>query len=383
MEYQKVFDKIDELRETYYNVWEQVCDLESPTADKAGVDAVGRYFADAAEKYGWKVEYCRQAVSGDVVCITMNPDSDKKPLCISGHIDTVHPVGSFGPKPTRRDGEKIYGPGVTDCKGGVVAGLMAMDALHRCGFTGRPVQLLLQTDEEVSSRQSGKATIRYICEKAVEGIAFLNLESYSPGYTCTSRKGVATYTFTVTGKEGHASRCVTEGASAIADAAHKIIELEKLKDDEGITCSCGIVKGGTAANTIPGECVIVANFRFATAEQWDWLQNYIREVTETVHVPGCRCTYELMSVRPAMEETERNLALLEKVNAVFAQSGLPQLKGRMLRGGSDAADVTAYGGTCLDSLGTRGGGSHTIHEYAWLASLEEAAKRVAALAIGL
>lgn len=379
----EVFGKIDELNEAYLDIWEQVCDLESPTNHKEGVDAVGRFFAQMAEERGWKVEYCRQAVSGDVVCITMNADSPEKPLCISGHIDTVHPVGSFGPKPTRRDEEKIYGPGVTDCKGGVVAGFYAMDALQQCGYAGRPVQLLLQTDEEVSSRQSNKATIRYICEKAVEGIAFLNLESYSPGYTCTSRKGVASYRFRVEGKEGHASRCVTEGASAIADAAHKIIELEKLKDDEGITCSCGIVHGGTAANTIPGECVIVANFRFAAAEQWDWLQNYIREVTETVHVPGCRCTYELMSVRPAMERTERNLALLEKVNAIFTATGLPHLKGRMLRGGSDAADVTAYGGTCLDSLGTRGGGSHTAGEFAWLDSLAEAAKRIAAVALYL
>lgn len=383
MEYQKVFDKIDELRETYYNVWEQVCDLESPTTYKAGVDAVGRYFADAAAERGWKVEYCRQEVSGDVVCITMNPDSDKKPLCISGHIDTVHPVGSWGPKPTRRDGEKIYGPGVTDCKGGVVAGLMAMDALQQCGFTGRPVQLLLQTDEEVSSRQSGQATINYICEQALKGEGFLNLETYTAGRTCTSRKGVATYIFTVTGKEGHASRCVTEGASAVLDAAYKIIDMEKLKDDNGLTCSCGIVKGGTASNTIPGQCTIVANFRFATMEQWDWLQNYVRELSATAHVPGCTCTYELEGQRPAMEETERNMTFLARANTIFAQSGLPELKGWMLRGGSDAANVTAYGGTCLDSLGTRGGGSHTIHEYAWLASLEEAAKRVAALAIGL
>ena len=123
----EVFRKIDELEETYLNIWEQVCDIESPTRYKEGVDAVGKFFADMAVQRGWKVEYCRQEVSGDVVSITMNADSPEKPLCISGHIDTVHPVGSFGPKPTRRDAEKIYGPGVTDCKGGVVAGFLAMD----------------------------------------------------------------------------------------------------------------------------------------------------------------------------------------------------------------------------------------------------------------
>ena len=376
----EVFKKIEELNESYYDVWEQACNLESPTQDKASVDAVGSYFARMAEERGWKVEYCRQAVSGDVVNITLNPDSPEKPLIISGHIDTVHPVGSWGSPAVRRDAEKIYGPGVTDCKGGVVAGFMAMDALWRCGFDKRPVRLLLQTDEEVSSLQSDKATINYICEKAMEGVGFMNLETHTTGFTCTSRKGVATYRFRVEGKEGHASRCVTEGASAVADAAHKIIELEKLKDDNGLTCSCGIVRGGTASNTIPGECIIVANFRFATAQQWEWLENYVRELSETVHVPGCKCTYELAGMRPAMEEVERNMEFLKKANAIFAENGLLELKPRMLRGGSDAADVTAYGGTCLDSLGVRGGGSHTANEYAWLESLAEAAKRVAAVA---
>ena len=303
----QIFEKIDALQERYFEIWEKVCDLESPTGDKKGVDAVGRFFAELAKERGWRVEICPQEVSGDVVCITMNGDSEKKPLCISGHIDTVHPVGSFGVKPTHRDEEKIYGPGVTDCKGGVVAGFLAMDALHQCGFKARPIQMLLQTDEETSSRGSRGETIRYICERAMQGEAFLNLETHTTGTTCTVRKGVVSCAFSVEGIEGHSSRCVTEGASAIADAAHKIIELEKLKDDDGITCSCGIIKGGTAGNTIPGHCSFVANFRFATADQYEWLMNYLRELCETVHVPGCKCSFEITSQRPAMEEKERNL----------------------------------------------------------------------------
>ena len=86
--------------------------------------------------------------SGDVVCITMNPDADEKPITLSGHIDTVHAVGSFGSPAVKTDDKNIYGPGVMDCKGGVVAAFYAMDALARCEFRNRPVQLLLQTDEE-------------------------------------------------------------------------------------------------------------------------------------------------------------------------------------------------------------------------------------------
>lgn len=380
MSHLKAFDKINELKETYFDIWEKVCDIESPTDYKPGVDAVGRFFVELAKERGWKVEICNQEVSGDVVCITMNSDVDKKPLCLSGHIDTVHPVGIFGEKPVHRDHEKIYGPGVTDCKGGVVSGFLAMDALYQCGFDKRPIQMLLQTDEETSSRGSKKATINYICEKAIQGEVFINLESHTTGRVCTSRKGVLTYKFNIDGITGHTSRCVTEGASAIADAAHKIIELEKFKDDKGITCVCSIINGGTATNTIPGNCTFTANFRFATKEQYKQIEEFVKRLTQTVHIPGCKCTSEILGQRPAMEETERNIKLLEKVNNIFSQTGLIELTPNALRGGSDAANVAEFGATCLDNLGSRGGCSHTINEFAWLESMPEAARRIVAIA---
>lgn len=379
----EVFKKIDELNDTYLNVWEQACTIESPTNYKAGVDAVGGFFAKMAEARGWKVEYSRQKISGDVVCITMNPQLDAAPITVSGHIDTVHPVGRFGTPAVHRDSEKIYGPGVTDCKGGVVAGFYAMDALWQCGYDKRPVRLLLQTDEEGSSMQSGKATIGYICEKAKDSVAFLNLETHGRGSTCLTRKGVVAFRFYVTGRAGHSSRCVTEGANAVIDAAYKMIELDKLKDDDGITCNCAIVSGGMVANSIPGECTFTVEFRYANAEQYAWLCRYVEELAATEHVPGCSCTYEVISERVSMEPNEKNLALLDTANKLLAENGLPELKAIKLRGGSDAADATACGIPCLDSLGTRGGGSHTIHEFAYLESLAEAARRIAAIACGI
>lgn len=64
----------------------------------------------------------------------MNPESDNQPVALSGHMDTVHPVVLFGTPAVRRENEKIYGPGVMDCKGGIVAGFLAMDALQICGI---------------------------------------------------------------------------------------------------------------------------------------------------------------------------------------------------------------------------------------------------------
>ena len=374
-----IFEKIDNLNKEYIKVWEDVCNIESPTNFKEGVDKVSRYFADMAKKLGFKIEYSRQDNAGDVLCVTMNPDSNEKPVVLSGHIDTVHPLGMFGTPAVHFDDEKIYGPGVTDCKGGVVAAFYAMQALYECGFDKRPVKLILQTDEETSSKTSDGKTIKYICETSKDAVLFLNLETHTPGKATLSRKGIVSYRFDIEGKEGHSSRCVTEGANAVVDASYKIIELDKLKDADGITCNCAIVSGGTVVNTIPGKCTFSVNFRYATQEQFEWIENYIEELSSTEHVPGCKCTFTKLSERPAMELKDFNVKILEKANRIFAQNNMQTLEGRMLRGGSDASYITLYGIPCIDSFGTQGGGSHSINEYAKLDSLNDAAKRIALL----
>ena len=222
---EKLFTTVDTLTEEYLQVWEDLCNIESPSAFKEGVDAVGRYCADIARKKGWQVDVFHHDVSGDAVCITMNPEVDAAPLAVSGHMDTVHPVGSFGTPTVWRDDEKIYGPGTLDCKSGVVLGLFVLDVLDRCDYRKRPVKLLLQSDEEVGSRTSNKATINWICQQAKDAVAFLNLENNRDDNAGISRTGIARYEFTVTGKAAHSAACDT-GASAIAQAAQMLLELE-------------------------------------------------------------------------------------------------------------------------------------------------------------
>lgn len=383
MDYQSVFSQIEALFPQYLTVWKECCELESPSIVKAAVDQCGQYFIDLASAHGWKVEVLEQPVSGNAVCITMNPEVNERPLALSGHIDTVHPIGLFGEHPVRIEGDTLYGPGVTDCKGGIVAALLSMEALEKCGYKKRPIQLLLQTDEEVGSKLSKKATINWMCEKAKDAVAFLNLEGSTPGKACLQRKGIISYRLIITGKEAHASRCATEGASAILEAAHKIIELEKLKDAEGLTCCCGTIEGGTAANTVPGKCEILANIRFATLDQLEWVKGYVKNIADTVYVAGCTCELKQESFRVAMEYHERNVQLLSSLNESFTACGMEALAFNKGTGGSDAADVTVYGIPCIDNLGVSGAGIHSIHESAHIPSLVQSAKWLAAAALHL
>ncbi|MBR6729524.1 MAG: M20/M25/M40 family metallo-hydrolase [Clostridia bacterium] len=374
-----IFEKIEELYEAYLDIWEDVCKIESPTAYKKGVDAVGNYFIEMAKKRGWQVEIFEQPVAGNVIAITLNPESKEKPVTLSGHIDTVFPLGVFPPSAVHRDAENLYAPGSRDCKGGVVACFLAMEALWQCGFKARPVQLLIQSDEETGSKTSEKATIRYICEKAKNSIAFINTEGSTDGQAVLKRKGIWRCEFIVHGKAAHSSLCMN-GANAIAEAAYKIPELEKMKDKAGLTCNIGVITGGTVANTVAETCRFVADIRFSDANELAEARKIIANVAETTHIEGCSCEVKEISYRPAMPLCERNMKLLEQMNAVFAENALPILAVGESLGGSDAAYATEYGIPCVDSLGVAGGPVHSNNEYGNLRSLALSAKQMASVA---
>ena len=375
----KLIACIDGLNEEYLTMLEDVCRLESPTGDKARVDAVGDYFVRKARSRGWQVEVRAVEGAGDPICITLNPDAPAAPITLSGHIDTVHPVGLFGSEVVRRDEEKMYGPGVMDCKGGVVAAFMAMDALERCGFTARPVQLFIQTDEETNSTTSGKKTLEFMFEKAEGSAAFLNAEGISGQKAILSRKGILRYRITVHGRAAHSAGCM-DGANAVAEAAHKLLKLEQLKDRDGLTCNCGVIRGGSAANTVAEECVFTADIRFANNEQLQRAQALVQETAEHSAIEGCTCTLEQISLRPAMPLTGRNEQLLETMNRIYEANGLPRLEASKAMSGSDAAYITHLGMPCVDGIGVSGGMIHSTGEYIRLDSLAESAKRMACAA---
>ncbi len=372
---ENVRTKTRELFDEYLSFLVSVVEAESPTDCKEGVDKCASLFIEKAEGYGFRIEKEAQEKSGDCVCITMNENAAGAPIALSGHLDTVHPVGLFGSPAVRIEDGCIYGPGVCDCKGGAAAGLYAMAVLHELGYEERPVKLILQTDEEVGSKYSDLATVRFMCEKARDCAAFLNLESHMSGTAVMLRKGIARYELEVRGRSVHSCQ-KWNGANAILEAAHKIIEIEKLCDRDGITCNCGVISGGTAPNTVPDNCKVVVDMRYSDAEQLQKGEEQLRKITELCAVEGTSATLTKISGRVAMEQSDKNDALLVRLNEIYAKNGLPELKMRKSTGGSDAAYVTAYGIPCVDNLGIEGGYIHSPGEYARTDSLWESALRL-------
>lgn len=377
---QELLKIIDELNDFYIGVWKDVCNIESPTNYKEGVDAVGNFFIKMANERKWLVEVFEHKKAGNAICITINHQSKAQPVVFSGHIDTVHPIGLFGTPAVRCDETKIYGPGVEDCKGGVVASFMALDALCKRGFTARPVKLIIQSDEETGSRTSNKETIEFMCKKAEGAIAFLNTEGSRENTAVLTTKGILYYKFTISGKAAHSANCV-EGANAIAEAAHKILKLETLKDTDTLTCNCGIIEGGTVANAVAEKCSFTADFRFSCEQDCNRARKIAEDISAETFVEGCECRLEQIGYRPAMPPCDRNSELLEKINEIYTQNGLPYLTSRTFLGGTDGAYITAAGIPCIEGLGVEGGMIHSAREFAYLKSLATSAKRLAAAAM--
>ena len=314
----------------------------------------------------------------------MNKDAKKAPVCLSAHMDTVHPVGSFGTPAVKIEGDKIYGPGVTDCKGGIVSAFLAMHALEKFGYTERPVKLILQSDEELSSLPSEKGTVKFMAECAKGCVAFLNGEGSCENYDALiiERKGIIRFILDVTGKAAHSSTCY-DGASAVLEAAHKVIELERFADKDGITSNCGIINGGSTANSVPDKCEITVDFRYKTPEQRETVIQAVKDAAERVTVKGTSCAWRIKSERVTMPLCDKNVELLEKINRVYSAAGFVEAKGEKGAGGSDAADMTSYGIPAVDCIGTSGGRIHSVEEFGNISSLAESAKRQAAIILGI
>ena len=127
---------------------------ESPTGDKAAVDACGRVLASLyRDRLGAVSRTVPQAEAGDHLVTELG--EGERTLLIVGHIDTVHPVGSV---PVRREGDVLYGPGVIDMKGGDIAVVWALKALKDLGLpVGKRVRIVNNSDEETGSHSSLRA----------------------------------------------------------------------------------------------------------------------------------------------------------------------------------------------------------------------------------
>ncbi|MBP3462331.1 MAG: M20/M25/M40 family metallo-hydrolase, partial [Tyzzerella sp.] len=278
------------------------------------------------------------------------------------------------------DGNKMIGPGVIDCKGGIAVALLVMKSLKTLGHE-KHLRLMLTSDEEVSNCLGGEKEIDFIVNTAAGFKGAFNCEVGRDGEVVVSRKGILRVRIHITGKPSHSGIDYFAGVSAVREAAYKLIELETQSKEGATTYNCGIIQGGDIINIVPAKCTMSVDVRVNSVEDMDAAYEVIKKVTEKSFVEGSKAELEIISKRLPMMRTKETDELFEKLREVSLANGLGDLIPIESGGGSDSAYTQLAGVPSVCAVGACGDYCHTVNEYAEIDSLVKRAKLLAATTI--
>ena len=333
--------------------------VESPSDDKAAVDACVALAAAHAKLLGGRVKLHRQRVFGDLLEARFGPKpkrGSQKPILLLGHLDTVWPLGTLKTMPCRVAEGRLWGPGTLDMKAGVAMALTAIEMLSEANLLQHEIILLLNSDEEIGSPIS-----RPITESlAAECSAVYVLEPAQGLAYKTARKGTGNWRIDVTGIAAHAGVDFEKGASAIREMARIVEKVSGFTDlKRGLTVSIGLAGGGSKTNVIPAEAWAEVDVRIARKADGSRIERKFAALKPD----DKRCTLALTGGinRPPMERTRGTVSLYRRAHALAQELGF-SLPEAATGGASDGNFTSALGIPTLDGMGAVGEGAHARHE---------------------
>lgn len=349
-------------------------EIESPTNDAAGVNRVADHAERLLRGIGAAIERTPGRDGyGDILIGRVAGEVNGPGLLLLGHMDTVHQRGTFS---YRVEGERAYGPGIYDMKGGNAMAVAALQHLHATGRRPRlPVSVMMIPDEEVGSPSSRAA----IEAEALRHRAALVFEPSGEGGKFTiARHGIARWHLRTIGRPAHAGAYHAEGRSAVREMAHHILALEALTDHpRNFYVNIGIIHGGTHENMVPAECRAICYALVPTAVEEAELRAAVHALPQ--HDPDVRTEVTAGLGRPPFGKTPAIQALYDHAAMLAAEEGLPSAGERVAGGGSDGNFTGALGVPTLDGLGVIGGGPHTLEEFVELRCLVPRTRMLARL----
>ena len=349
---------------------QSLVEVESPSGDKEGSRAVVDLLVQSASRLACVDAIERVDVPDfgqHLVIRAFQKQNNARQILMVGHTDTVHSRGSLSERPFRREGGKIYGPGIFDMKANCALAIEVLRAIVDLQATPEyGVTLVFTCDEEVGSL-SGWPFIESVAKAQPARCAFVMEPPASGGRVKTSRKGTGIFAIKVEGKAAHAGLEPEKGASAILELARQTEQLHSLNlSGSGITLNVGVVHGGTRSNVVAAEAHGEIDVRFSTTAESLEIERIlsnlkpIDERTKVFVSGGIN--------RPPMERTAAVVELFEKARAIGADLDF-DLGEAQVGGASDGNFLAAMGIPVLDGLGINGDGAHAVHEHIEVADI--------------
>lgn len=379
---------------------EKVVNINSGTLNLKGVEKVGKEFATAFTDIGFESTWIpmpEEMNRAGHLFAEVKGTKGKKLLLI-GHLDTVFEEDSpFQTFETVND-SIAHAPGGNDMKGGNVIVLYALKALQQNGLLDDAQIIVAFTGDEESTGSPLEKSRHDLIEAAKRsdiGLGFENSTGFN--YATVARRGSSGWKVEVEGKRAHSSGIFSDdtGAGAIFEMSRILNGFyTDVKGEDLLTFNPGTLVGGTfvefdemsSKGTVFGKTNVVAqkaevrgDLRFISEEQKERAREKMRAIVAD-NLPQTSATVTFKDSYPAMQPTEGNKALLEKLNEV----SLDLKQGEVLaydpgkRGAADTSFVAEYV-DCLDGLGTMGNAAHTPEETVNLNTIEALTKRTALL----
>lgn len=344
--------------------------IESGTMDAPGLGKMADYAEARLKALGLQVERRKASANQGDVLVGRQAGTGKRKLMLIAHLDTIYWPGTLATQPIKQDGNKLYGPGIADDKGGVAVILHALTILRDAGWQDyAQLTVLLNGDEESGSGGSGE-TIATLADQhdvvlsyePTAAKAFAKAEG-----VLLAAAGVATVTMDVKGRTAHAGAAPQQGRNALVELSHQVLQTQDVaKGIPGAQLNWTTMSAGKTRNQIPDTASASADVRLTAAGAAEQLLAALRaKVAEAKRVPDTEVTLRMGEGRPPFVGGERTLALAKRAQAIYAElDGRPLTLVPGTGGGTDAGFANRSGkAVVLESLGLAGWGYHAKDEY--------------------
>lgn len=344
--------------------------IESGSKQKDGLLKMADGLEKRLQALGMKTER-RRATAGagaDNLIGTLK-GSGKRKIMLLAHMDTVYGPGILATQPFKVDGNRVYGPGIADDKGGIAVIVAALQILKDAGWKDfDTITVMFNPDEEVGSQGSGEL----IAELAAQHDLALGFEP-SAGKAVTPNhivllgaSGILEAKLAVTGRAAHAGNSPKDGRNALYELAHQMLQTRDVAASvPGAQLNWTVAEtGGNPFNQIPAKAEAVGDVRINQAGADQKLNAALQEKIKSQLIPDTQVSLKLETNRPIYLAGEKGKAVAERARAIYKELGRDLTFVPMTGGGTDAAYLARSGkASVLESLGLAGWGYHAKDEY--------------------
>ncbi len=343
--------------------------IESGSSDAAGLAKMADQLDDRLKALGFKTERrsSKADVGADTVIGTLTGTGRQK-VMLMAHMDTVYETGILQTQPYKIDGNKLYGPGIADAKGGIAVILHTLKILADAGWTDyATLTVLFNPDEETGSHGSGEI-IAELAEQSNSVLSFEPTGTKSVGaWLLLGTAAYASVRMEVQGRASHAGRSPQKGRNAIIELAHQLLQTQDVdKGIPGVQLNWTNVVSDKAFNQIPDLAVAIGDGRITVPGAEKTLAEALQTKADSAKlVPDTKTTVTVTILRPGFTATPAGHAAAQLAKRIYREvhNGNFWLVA-MAKGATDAGYAGRSGkAAVLESLGLPGDGYHAKNEY--------------------